>query len=217
MVDAAVLNVTKRATTGKGAARALRAENKVPAVVYGGHMEELDVAIDEKELLTVCKKIGFKSRVFKLNLDGKEFLAIPRDVQYHPVTDRPLHADFQHVLKDQKIKVWVKVRCINHEQSPGLKRGGVLNIVRREVQLECVPGAIPEELVVDLKGAIIGQSIHISAVGLPEAAKPVIRDRDFTIVTIVGRVADEAAAAAPAAGAAAPTAAAPAAKAADKK
>ncbi len=176
-----------RQDTGKGAARALRRDGKVPAIIYGGKDPETKIALDRKELYVAYQKGSFKAKVLELKAGKDAFKVLPRDVQLHPVTDVPLHVDFLRVSDDTKISVMVHVKFHNHEKSPGIKRGGVLNIVRHEVELLCPAGSIPSRLDADLEGLAIGDSVHISAIRLPEGAEPVIKDRDFTIATITGR------------------------------
>ena len=168
------------------------------------------------------KKGSFFNKIVDIKLDGKQFHALPRDVQMHPVTDVIEHADFQRVEKDTIIHVWVPVKVLNTEKSVGLKRGGVLNIVRHEIELICTPDTIPSYIEVDVLNADIGHSVHINDIKLPGNVKTAIKGRNFTVVTVAGRSKDEeerpvAAAAATAEGAAAPAAGAAAAPAADAK
>ena len=227
MAQANVIKASARAAGGKGAARAVRRTGNVPAVVYGGDAGDADtIQIDANDLFILIKKGRFLSTVFDIDVGGRKLKAIPRDVQLDPVKDFPLHVDFQRIGSDNRVRVGVPVRFVNEALSPGLKRGGVLNIVRHEVEVWCPADKIPDHFEIDLTGLAIGRSVHISAVALPEGVKPTIIDRDFTIATIAGsgsKDEDEApaagAAAAPAAGdakAAAPAAAAPAAKEAPK-
>jgi large subunit ribosomal protein L25 len=207
MAQANVIKASARAVGGKGTARAVRRTGNVPAVVYGGDEKAADtIQIDANDLFNLIKKGRFLSTVFDIDIDGKTLRAIPRDVQLDPVKDVPLHADFQRIGSDNRVRVGVPVRFVNEALSPGLKRGGVLNIVRHDVEVWCPADAIPQFFEVDLTGLAIGRSIHISAVALPEGVKPTILDRDFTIATIAGSGSkdDEET---PAAGAAAPGAA----------
>ena len=187
-----------RERTGKGGARALRREGKVPAIIYGGGLEPTKVAVPIKELkreLTTNPR--FFASLCELELDGRVLRVLPRDAQLHPVSDSPLHIDFVRAEGGARVTVAVQVRFVNEPASPGLKRGGVLNIVRRDVDLVCPANAIPPELIVDLTGFDIGESIHISHVKLPEGVSPTITDRDFTLASIVPpTVGGEAAAAA---------------------
>ncbi len=211
----------KREATGRGAARAVRREGQVPAVMYSQKMEPVSFSLAENVLTREYNKGAFTSKLVEITLDGKKYFALPRDVQTHPVSDRIEHADFLQVDASSEIRVHVPVKVLNADKSIGLKRGGALNIVRHTVEMICKPDTIPSRIEVDVKDAEIGDSIHISAIKLPEGVKPVIQDRDFTLVTVAGRKAEEEAktadaaaeGAAPAAGAAAPAAAAkPAAK-----
>jgi large subunit ribosomal protein L25 len=201
---------------GKGPARAVRRAGNIPAVIYGAKEPPMLIAVPPKEATRELHKAGFFTRRMTITIDGKAHDVLPRDVQLDPVTDRPVHFDFLRITKDSVIEVMVPVVFLNETASPGLKRGGVLNIVRHEVGVRCKPDAIPEKLEFDLTGLEIGHSIHISAITLPDGVKPVIRDRDFTVATIApptvvreteeAKPAAETAAAAPAAGAAAPAA-----------
>jgi large subunit ribosomal protein L25 len=185
------LAVESRKGLGKGAARAVRRAGKVPGIIYGAGEKEITVAIEQRLLVRELNKGSFTARLFELELDGQKIRALPRDVQLHPVTDVPEHVDFLRVAKDAKVNVNVHVNFINHEKAPGLKRGGVLNIVRHEVELVCAPESIPTHVTVDLAGLEIGNSVHASHVKLPEGASYAIWDRDFTIATIAGRSKEE--------------------------
>ncbi len=184
MSDINVLPVTARDGVGKGAARAARRDGKVPAVVYGGGEGPLPVNIQFNELIKALNRGKFLSSLLDLDLAGKRIRVVPRDVQRDVVLDMPTHVDFLRLSESARINLFIPVEFINHGQSPGLKRGGVLNTVRHDVELKVRAGAIPEKLVCDLAGANIGDSIHISAIELPAGAKPVIADRDFTVATI---------------------------------
>ena len=174
---------TRRA--GKGASRALRREGRVPAVVYGGKDEVLSVHVEEKELRRQLGTGHFFNSVVDVEIDGKKVRTLPKDVALHPVSERPLHVDFLRLAADAKVHVNVPVHFANEEASPGLKRGGVLNVVRHELDLICDADAIPEEISIDVTGLEVGDSIHISHVNLPAGAASAITDRDFTIATIV--------------------------------
>lgn len=187
MAQANVIKASARATGGKGTARAVRRTGNVPAVIYGGDDKAADtIQIDANDLYNTIKKGRFLSTVFDIDIGGKTLKAIPRDVQLDPVKDIPLHVDFQRIGSDNRVRVGVPVRFINEALSPGLKRGGVLNIVRHDVEVWCPADAIPQYFEVDLTGLAIGRSVHISAVTLPAGVKPTILDRDFTIATIAG-------------------------------
>jgi large subunit ribosomal protein L25 len=214
------LKATARPRAGKGAARQARREGKVPGVIYGDGQPPMTIALDYVELRKQVLKGHFTSTVFEVELDGKKNRVIPRDLQVDPVKDQPIHVDFLRIGKDGRIRVAVPVRFVNDALSPGLKRGGVLNIVRHDIEVSCPYDRIPAYFEVDLTGLEIGRSMHISAVKLPEGVTPTIKDRDFTIATIAGAVKQEeevpVAAAATVEGAAAPAegaaAAAPGAK-----
>ncbi len=214
MAEMTVISATARKLGGKGAARSVRREGKVPGVIYGGDTAEAQtVALDHNDLFKIIKKGRFLSTVFEIDVDGQKLRAIPRDVQLDPVKDLPLHVDFQRIGGDNRVRIRIPMRFVNEASSPGLKRGGVLNIVRREVEVWTPADNIPAHFEADLEGLEIGRSIHISAIKLPEGVTPTIRDRDITIATIAGAVAlkpdaDEAAATAAAEGAAAADAAA---------
>jgi len=211
MAAATELKAQARAGVGKGAARALRRQGLVPAVIYGDKKPPVGVAIAYKDAHKSIYAGGFLSHVITLDIDGEKHRVIPRDYQLDPVKDFPIHIDFLRVGAGTKLTVDVHVTFVNELASPGIKRGGVLNIVRHTVELSCPADAIPDHITVDLTGKEVGDSIHISAIELPAGVTPVIRERDFTIATIAapsGLRSEEAeAAGAPAADAAAATAA----------
>jgi large subunit ribosomal protein L25 len=186
MAELIELKATAREGTGKSANRALRAQKLVPAVVYGGEAGPANVALEYKRVWQHYQTGHFLSTVYMLDVDGKKERVIPRDVQVDPVRDFPIHVDFMRVSRTSRIAVEVPVQFINEEASPGLKRGGVLNIVRHEIELSCPADAIPERITVDLSGLDIGDSVHISAIALPKGITPTITDRDFTVATIAG-------------------------------
>ncbi|MFT3727665.1 MAG: 50S ribosomal protein L25/general stress protein Ctc [Terricaulis sp.] len=210
-----VLTVEKRERLGTGGARATRNSNLVPGVLYGGERGSVPIEINAKDVQMAIRSGKFLSHMVEIDVKGERQPVIPRAIQFHPVTDLPIHVDLYRVEENAEIAIDVVVHFKNHDASPGLKRGGVLNIVRHTIKLKCKANKIPEEIVVDLTGMDIGDSLHISKVKLPEGARPVIRDRDFTIATIAGRKAEEetatTTAATPAEGEAAAAAAAPAA------
>ena len=185
MSDQLTLSAEARDRAGKGASRALRREGRVPAVIYGMNEEPLSIHVEEKLLGKLLGTGHFFNSVVMVEVNGKAVRTLPKDVAFHPVTDRPLHADFLRVSKHASVTVAVPVRFENEDASPGLKKGGVLNIVRHDVELIVDASEIPDDVVVDLSGFEVGDSIHISAVKLPKGAKPAIEDRDFTIATIV--------------------------------
>lgn len=180
------LDAEIRQLGGTGAARALRLKNRVPAIVYGENKPGVNVSIAKKELTLAYHKGGFTSRIVELKTGNETLRVIPRDVQLDPVTDEVLHADFQRVSKGAKIRVMVKVIFDNADKSPGIKRGGILNIVRHSIEMLCPADAIPESIHSDLTGLTIGKSVHIKDVKLPEGCTPTIK-RNFTIATIAGR------------------------------
>jgi len=185
MSEALTLAAETRDRGGKGASRALRREGRVPAVVYGGKEEPLSIHVEERVLSRMLGTGHFTNSVVMLDVGGKKVRTLPKDVHFHPVSDRPLHVDFFRLAKDSTVDVSVPVRFINEEDSPGLKRGGVLNIVRHELELVCDADRIPDDIRIDVTGLDIGDSIHISYVTLPAGSTSAITDRDFTIATIV--------------------------------
>ena len=178
------LSIEIRDSTGKSAVKKIIAAGKIPSVLYGLKEKPLTISINRRTVQKELKAGGFLTKIFSLDMDGKVSLAIPRDVQFHPISDLPVHVDFLRLGADSKVLVDIPTIFINHELSPGLKKGGVLNIVRRTVQINCPANNIPEEIVFDLEGLEIGDAIHISATKLPEGAEPTITDRDFTIGTV---------------------------------
>jgi large subunit ribosomal protein L25 len=180
-----------RPRSGKGGARAIRREDKVPGVVYGEGGVPENISVNGRELNIIVGRGKFLSTVFDLDIDGKKARVIPRDVQLDPVKDWPIHVDFQRIGASARIRVNVPVRFINEGLSPGLKRGGVLNIVRHEVEVTCPADAIPDRFEFDLEGLEIGRSIHISATKMPEGVKPTILNRDFTVATVAGHKIEE--------------------------
>lgn len=227
MTQVTVLAAEDRAT--KGTARAVRRSGLVPAVIYGDKQAPLSVAIAENQLVRYVGRSGFFTHLFDLEVDGKKHRVLPRDVQYHPVTDRPLHVDFLRVSASTKVRVNVPVVFTEQEKSPGMKRGGTLNIVHHEIEVLCSPANIPEKFEVSMDGMNINEAVHLSKLKLPEGVSLTTHEKDFTIATIAvpsavrSEAADAAAtpaadaAAAPAAGKAAPAAAGKAAPAADAK
>ncbi|NIJ36019.1 large subunit ribosomal protein L25 [Sphingopyxis panaciterrae] len=185
MSDQLVLSAETRERGGKGASRDLRRNGRVPAVVYGGKEEPLMIHVEEKLLMKQLMTGHFMNSIVMIEVDGKQVRTLPKDVAFHPVKDRPIHADFLRISKDAKVTVAVPVVFINEEASPGLKRGGVLNIVRHELELICDADKMPDDIQIDVTGFDVGDSIHISAVTLPKGSESAITDRDFTIATIV--------------------------------
>ena len=200
------LSAEPRLRAGKGAARATRRSGRVPGIVYGDGKEPMLISLEPRELGRVLARPGLFATLVDIAVDGTTLRTLPRDVQYHPVSDMPLHVDFMRVGAGAQVTVMVPVVFINHERSAGLRRGGILNIVRHGIDMVCSVDSIPDRLVVDLDGLDIGDSIHIGAVTMPENARPVIQARDFTIASIAASSAvKEEAAQAAATAAVAPT------------
>lgn len=195
------IKATARPRAGKGAARQARREGNVPAVIYGDGQPAEIIAIDGNDLWKQFIKGHFTSSVFDIAVGTNKIRVIPRDVQVDPVKDHPIHVDFLRIGADGVIRVSVPVRFTNHTLSPGLKRGGVLNIVRHDVEVFCPYDSIPSFFEINLEGLDIGRSIHISTVSMPDGVRPVIANRDFTVATIAGAKKEEEAAAAAGAGA----------------
>ena len=185
MSEAMKLAAAVRERAGKGASRAVRLTGRVPAVIYGDKQTPVTIHVPLKELTKLLHTGHFMNSVVELDLDGAIHRTLPRDVQFHPVSDRPIHIDFLRLAAGATITVEVPVHFTDEEKSPGMKRGGTLNIVRHEVELNCPSDAIPDQLDFSLAGLEIGDSIHISAITLPAGVTSVITDRDFTIATLV--------------------------------
>ncbi len=184
MSETLTLSAEVRERAGKGASRAIRREGRVPAVIYGNKEEPLGIHVEERVLQKLLNTGHFMNAVVMLETPNGAIRTLPKDVQFHPVTDRPLHVDFLRIGEHSTVTVQVPVRFANEESSPGLAAGGVLNVVRHEVELVVDASEIPDELVVDLSGFNVGDSIHISQIKLPGRAQPSITDRDFTVATI---------------------------------
>ena len=178
------LDANIRNTKTKGQLSSLRKNGDVPAVIYGGEAQNETISISKKLLKSLIDKENFLSNIVTLNVDGKPQNVLPREIKYHIISDEPIHVDFLRVVSGVKIRIEVPVKFINHEKSPGLKRGGVLNIVRRKVELKCPSEKIPESLVIDLDGVEIGESFKISSINLETDVAPTIRGRDFVIATL---------------------------------
>ena len=178
------IQATIRETKTKGQVNDLRSKGNVPGIVYGGEQPNEKISITTKELKNLINKENFLSNVISISLDGKEEKVLTRNIAFDTVTDEPIHFDLMRIVKGGKIILEIPVKFINNELSPGLKRGGVLNIVRRKVELRCPAENIPTELVVDLEGLDIGTSIKISSINLPENVTPTIQGRDFVIATV---------------------------------
>lgn len=173
-----------RSAVGKGAARALRNSGRVPAVIYGEKKDQLMLSLEARALRRELQNPRFYSTLCALEIGGKPVRVLPRDIQLHPVTDEPIHADFVYVSKGAEVTVEVQVMFLNEDTCPGIKRGGVLNVVRREIELVCPADQIPEKIELDLGEADIGDSLHYSHAIVPDSVAPTITDRDFTIATI---------------------------------
>ncbi|MBO9519472.1 MAG: 50S ribosomal protein L25/general stress protein Ctc [Porphyrobacter sp.] len=185
MSDALTLPAELRERAGKGASRALRRDGRVPAVIYGGKDEPIAIHVEERLLTRQLNTGHFMNSIVMLEVNGKTVRTLPKDVALHPVSDRPLHVDFFRLAKNAKVEVAVPVVFVNEDASPGLKKGGVLNVVRHELELVCEADKIPSEVQLDVTGLDVGDSIHISNVSLPQGSESAISDRDFTIATIV--------------------------------
>jgi len=179
-----ILEASPRLTKTKSELNKLRSEGLVPGILYGDIEKNISLSVKKSSLDHFLKTTNFKSKVIKITIDGKEFEVLPRDIEFDTLTNQPIHVDFQKLSANTKVVVWIPVRFLNEETCPGLKMGGVLNIVRRKVELSCPADKIPSELIVDLASREIGESIHISAIKLPDGVLPTIKDRDFTIATV---------------------------------
>ena len=178
------LKAIKRENTSSGSNNKLRSEGLIPAILYGGKEANKNISIEKKDIKNLILSDTFLSKVLDLEVDGKKEKVIPRDIAFNVVTEEPIHIDFMRIVSGKKIILEIPVKFINHPDSPGLKRGGVLNIVRRKVELKCPAENIPDEIIIDLAGTDIGTSIKISSVKLPENVIPTITDRDFVIATV---------------------------------
>ena len=185
MSEALTLPAEARERAGKGASRALRREGRVPAVIYGGKEDPLPIHVEAKELVRQLGTGHFMNSIVMIDVGGKSVRTLPKDVSLHPVSDRPVHVDFLRLSKDAKIEVAIPVVFVNEDDSPGLRKGGVLNIVRHDLDLVCESDKIPDQIEIDVTGLEVGDSIHISSVTLPAGSESAITDRDFTIATIV--------------------------------
>jgi large subunit ribosomal protein L25 len=189
MAQTSVLKAEVRERVGKGAARAVRRQDKVPAVIYGDRKPPIPITLPQREMTHRLHAGGFLTHLMQIDVDGEEIRVIPKDYQLDPVRDFLIHVDFLRVGEGARLTLDVPVHFRNHPESPGLKRGGVLNVVRHAVEMIVPADAIPEFIEVDLTGLDIGDSVHISSVTLPEGVVPTIADRDFTIATIAGSAA----------------------------
>ena len=178
------LEANTRNTKSKGDVRSLRLKGNVPGIIYGGTGSNEKVSVSKKILKTLLDKENFLSNIISLNLDGKPQNVLPREITYNVISDEPTHIDFLRIVPGVKIRIEVPVQFINHEKSPGLKKGGVLNIVRRKIELRCPSEKIPESIIIDLDGIDIGESFKISSIKLEESVTPTIIGRDFVIATL---------------------------------
>ncbi|MBV7256004.1 50S ribosomal protein L25/general stress protein Ctc [Pacificimonas sp. WHA3] len=186
MSEAMTIAAQMREKAGKGASRAMRRDGRVPAVIYGDKKDAISVHVEEKALRKLLSSGQMLNSVVEVQVEGGDLhRTLPKDVQFHPVTERPLHVDFLRLAKGQKIDVEIPMHFTDEEESPGLKRGGVLNVVRHEVEVSCRPSDIPSQLLASLAGLEIGDSIHISQVPLPDGVDVDFEDHDFTVATIV--------------------------------
>jgi len=178
------LDASIRNTKTKGEINSLRASGNLPAIVYGGTEENQKISLSTKKIKLLIQKENFLSNMISINIDGKTVNVLPREVMYDVISDEPIHIDLLRIIKGAKVILEIPVKFINHEKSPGLKRGGVLNIVRRKVELKCPTEKIPTELIVDLENVDIGESFKISSIKLPENVTPTIQGRDFVVATL---------------------------------
>ena len=185
MSEQLTLSAETRERAGKGASRAMRREGRVPAVIYGQKQDPISIHVEEKVLVKMLSTGHFMNSVVMIDVGGTATRTLPKDVQFHPVTDRPVHVDFFRIGEHSEVHVNVPIVFTNEDRSRGLKRGGVLNAVRHELELICDAAEIPDEVAIDLAGLDIGDSLHISQVKLPQGTRSAITDRDFTIATIV--------------------------------
>jgi len=176
--------VQPREQAGGGAARALRRGGRVPGIIYGNKIEPILISVDPADLVVEMKQPGFFARIFEVKVEAETHRVLARDVHFDPVNDHPIHVDFMRFSADTKLKIDVEVVFVNEELSPGIKRGGVLNVVRHSIEMTCLAEKIPRFITVDMAGLEIGDGVHISEVDVPEGAVPTITDRDFTIATI---------------------------------
>ena len=184
MSDETTINAEQRERVGTGSARAIRRAGRVPAIIYGDKKEPVGITLESREITRLVHQPGIFGRLLDIKVSGSNHTVLTRDIQFHPVTDNVLHMDFLRVSGSAKVAVAIAVEFINEDECPGIKVGGVLNVVRYEVELLCPATTIPEKITVDLQGLKIGDSVHISTIELPDGVTPTITDRDFTIATI---------------------------------
>ncbi len=180
-----ILKATKRKTSSAGQVNKLRSDGFIPAILYGGKKDNINIALKKLHLDEIIKTETFMSKVFDMDIEGSSEKVLPRDIAYDPISDEPIHIDFMRIVKGSRLELEIPVKFINLDKSPGLKKGGVLNTVRRKVRLKCPAENIPDEIVVDLDNTEIGSSLKISSVNLPESVTPTITGRDFVIATVV--------------------------------
>tara|TARA_B100001057_G_scaffold491123_1_gene580725 strand:- start:587 stop:1339 length:753 start_codon:yes stop_codon:yes gene_type:complete len=178
------LKAIKRVSSSSGSNNKLRSKGLIPAILYGGKEANQNISIEKKDIKNLIHSDTFLSKVLELDVEGKKERVIPRDIAFNVVSEEPIHIDFMRIVSGKKIILEIPVKFINHADSPGLKRGGVLNIVRRKIELRCPAESISDEIIIDLAGTDIGTSIKISSVKLPENVAPTITDRDFVIATV---------------------------------
>ena len=184
MSDMTTISASERERVGKGSARAARRAGLVPAVIYGDKKDPVGITMQAREITKIVHQPGIFGRLLEIDVAGTKSTVLTRDIQFHPVSDVVMHLDFLRVSQSATVAVAVPVEFINEDKCPGIKIGGVLNVVRYEVELNCPATAIPEKITIDLDGVKIGDSIHISAIPLPEGVSPTITDRDFTVATL---------------------------------
>ena len=184
MAEINLISVNPRDLSGKGSSRAIRREGLIPGIIYGDDQEPILISMDPRQLIAEMSKPGFSSKIFEIQVKEKKYRAMAQDIQMHDVNDRPIHVDFRKITKSTIVTVSIEVKFINDEESPGLKKGGVLNTVRHEIEVKGKPDNLPPFFEVNLEGTEIGDSVHISAVHIPDGISPTITDRDFTICTI---------------------------------
>ena len=204
MTNVTTLAAKSRESVGKGTARALRRQEEVPAVIYGDKIPPITISLTYKELMNYVNKAAFHTTLFDIELNGKKHRVLPRDVQFHPVTDRPLHVDFLRVSASTKVRVHVPVVFTNMDKCPGIKRGGTLNVVHHEIEVLCSPAKIPEKFEINLEGYAIGAAVHLSAITLPEGVTYTSKETNYTIAAVAVPSALRGAVEAEAAGGAAP-------------
>ncbi len=191
MSDNIVFNAQERVKTGKGATRAVRNAGLIPAVIYGDKKEAISISLQPSEINKHLNSESFFSNIYEIKVDAKKEETIVKDIQFHPVSDSVLHIDFMRINKNTEVNVEVPIHFAGEEVSPGLKRGGILNVIRHTIEVVCKPADIPEYFEIDLSETQIGDTVKFSSISVPEGVKPAIDDRDFTIASITGKGAQE--------------------------